>query len=262
MTPAWVDVSLDGRRVRASAGAPLLAVAREAGVAIPSLCHHEAVEPAGACRLCLVDVARPGRDGDLRMVASCMYPAEDGLRVFTDTDRVRAVRRDVLDLLLARCPESRPVQRLARAYGLTESSYAGTADPTDCVLCGLCVRVCQRLGFSAIAMVGRGIGREVAPPFREAPPDCVGCLACAAACPAGRIPHAAANGSRTVWGRSFPLLACPSCGRPHITVAQAAAWAARTGQPPEEFAACDACKRAAAAAAMARLGGGGPSTPA
>jgi NADH dehydrogenase/NADH:ubiquinone oxidoreductase subunit G len=187
------------------------------------------------------------------MVASCLYPAEEGLRVFTDTERVRRVRRDLLDLLLARCPDSAPVLRLARAHGLSETSYARSADPGDCLLCGLCVRVCQQLGFSAIAMAGRGIGREVAPPFREAPPDCVGCLACARACPTGRIAHQSDGAARAIWGRRFPLLACPSCGRPHITAAQAAAWAARTGQPAEDFAACAACKRAATAATMARL---------
>jgi NADH dehydrogenase/NADH:ubiquinone oxidoreductase subunit G len=185
-----------------------------------------------------------------------MYPVEEGLRVLTQTERVRVARREILDLLLARCPDTPFIQRLARAHGLSETSYARSSDPTDCTLCGLCARVCAHLGFSAISLVGRGIGRDVAPPFRQPPPDCVGCLACAAICPTGHIPHTTTGGTRTIWGKMFALLACPVCGREHITVAQADAWAARTGQPRAELETCDACKRAATAATMARLTAG------
>ncbi len=254
--PAEVALSIDGRRVRAAAGATVLEAARAAGIPIPTLCHHAALPPAGACRLCLVEVRGAEGGGEWRVVISCMYLVEDGLRVRTDTERVRAARREILDLLLARCPDAPLIRRLAREHGLGETSHARSASPTDCLLCGRCVRACQQLGFSAISLVSRGIAREVAPPFRQPPPDCVGCLACAAVCPTGHIRYTTEARTRTIWGRSFALLACPSCGAAHLTRAQAEAWAARTGLLREELETCEACKRAATAAAMRRLAAG------
>ncbi|HTU01590.1 MAG TPA: 2Fe-2S iron-sulfur cluster-binding protein [Candidatus Sulfotelmatobacter sp.] len=254
--PDLVTVKMDGRRVRIRPGTSLLQAAREAGIDIPRLCHHPALEPSGACRLCVVDIARPEWNGTRKMVTACLYPAEDGLLVFTTTERVRAARRDLLDLLLARCPDTPLIQRLARDHGLQGTSYRPSQEPTDCVLCGLCTRACDHLGFAAISMVSRGIGREVAPPFRRPPADCVGCLACARICPTGHIRYETSDRGRTIWGRTFAMLRCRACGAAHLTVAQAEAWAARTGVPSAYFETCDACKRAATAATMARLGGG------
>ncbi len=249
-----LTLTIDGRRIRTREGITLLQAAREIGIDIPTLCHHEAVEPSGACRLCVVDITREDWDGSRKMVVSCLYPVEEGLIDLTDTERVRATRRDILDLLLAHSPESAPIQRLAQAYGLAETSYRRNPEPTDCILCGLCTRACDRLGLSAIAMVDRGISREVAPPFRQPPPDCIGCLACAEICPTGHIPYTTTSLGRTIWGKRFPMLRCTRCGRAHITVAQADYWAGRTGVPPSYFEACDACKRAALAETVARLG--------
>jgi formate hydrogenlyase subunit 6/NADH:ubiquinone oxidoreductase subunit I len=92
-------------------------------------------------------------------------------------------RRVVLDLLLARCPEAPLIQRLASEHGIEQTSYVPNPEPTDCIMCGLCTRVCDHIGVSAISSVNRGTGSEIAPPFHEPPPDCIGCLACAAICP-------------------------------------------------------------------------------
>ncbi len=252
-----VALTVNGRPVRAAAGASLLQAARAAGIDIPALCHHEAVEPWGACRLCLVDITREGWDGQYRMVVSCMYPAEEGLIVLTDSERVRAARREILDLLLARCPDAPLIQRLARSYGIAETSHRVSSEPTDCILCGLCTRVCDRLGVSAISLVERGVAKAVAPPFGQPPPDCIGCLACAEICPTGHIPFEQSDAERRIWGKSFAMLRCPVCGRAHITIAQADYWAGRSQVPRREFETCDACKRAATAATIARLGASG-----
>ncbi len=233
---------VDGVRVTVPAGATVLAAARAAGVEIPTLCHHEGLEAWGGCRLCLVEIRKPGWTGPGRIVTSCNYPAEDGLVVRTSGERVVATRRVVVDLLLARCPETPLVQRLAREHGIEETSYEVNPEPTDCVLCGLCTRACDRMGVSAIASVSRGASRAIAPPFDQPPPDCIGCLACAEVCPTGCIAWSEAGGRRTIWGRVFEMLRCEGCGRSHLTDAQAA-WARAHGAAEQDLRLCDACKR-------------------
>jgi NADH dehydrogenase/NADH:ubiquinone oxidoreductase subunit G len=247
-------LTIDGRTVTAREGAYVLEAARQAGVDIPTLCHHEAVEPWGGCRLCLVDVTRPEWGGWWRMVAACLYPAEEGLVVHTSTERVLETRKVVLDLLLARCPDTPLVRDLAARHGIAATSYPRNPEPTDCILCGLCTRVCDVVGASAISAVNRGIGREIAPPFHDAPPACIGCLSCAMVCPTRCIPFEENDGTRVIWKKSFEMLSCPSCGRSHVTRAQAEFHAGRNGVPSAWMETCDACKRKDVAAKAAELG--------
>jgi bidirectional [NiFe] hydrogenase diaphorase subunit len=239
-----VTLTIDGRVAKAREGDTVLHAAQAAGVAIPTLCNHEALEPWGGCRLCLVDVTRKEWDGWYKLVVSCMYPVEEGLIVSTSTERVIATRRVVLDLLLARCPDTPLIQRLAREVGIERTSYQPNPEPTDCILCALCTRVCDHIGVSAISTVNRGAGKEVAPPFFEPPPDCIGCLACAEICPTDFIPYKTSDASRTIWGKTFEMVRCPNCGRAHITKEQGAFYAGRGGVPDSYFATCDVCKRA------------------
>jgi NADH dehydrogenase/NADH:ubiquinone oxidoreductase subunit G len=247
------SLTIDGKRVAVRAGATLLEATRAAGAAVPTLCHHPALEAWGGCRLCMVDITRASWDGYARMVAACMYPAEDGLIVTTASERVVETRRVVLDLLLARCPDTPLVRELAAAHGLSETTYRKSATPTDCVLCGLCTRACDQVGRSAISSVDRGAGREIAPPFRQAPPDCVGCLACAEVCPTGFIKYQTSDRERTIWGQRFDMQRCSRCGRGHVTRDQAAHFSARSGVPRSYFELCDACKRRETATTSARL---------
>ncbi|NWF99398.1 MAG: (2Fe-2S)-binding protein [Thermoanaerobaculaceae bacterium] len=251
-----LSLSVDGKSVQVREGAFVLEAARAAGVEIPTLCHHPALEPYGGCRLCLVDVTRPEWGGWCKLVIACQFPAEEGLLVHTATERVVETRRVVLDLLLARCPETPLVQELARRHGIEQTSYVANPEPTDCILCALCTRVCDHLGISAIATVNRGIGREVAPPWGEAPPDCIGCLACAEICPTSCIPYETSEGSRTIWGKTFEMLRCTRCGRAHVTVAEADFFAGRGGVPRSYFELCDACKRKEMAATFVKLSRG------
>jgi bidirectional [NiFe] hydrogenase diaphorase subunit len=246
-------LTVDGKSVQVREGAFLLEAARAAGVPIPTLCHHEALEPWGGCRLCVVDLTRQSWDGWRKMVVSCMYPAEDGLIVLTNTERVVATRRVILDLLLARCPGTPLVQELARQHGIQRTSYQPNPEPTDCILCALCTRVCDHLAVSAIASVNRGAGREIAPPFHEAPPACIGCLACAEVCPTRCIPYETSDRQRTIWGKQFEMQRCPECGRAQITRDQAAFYAGRNEVPAGYFERCDACKRRHDSATFVRL---------
>ncbi len=249
-------LTIDGRAVRAREGTRLLDAARAAGSDVPTLCHHPALEPWGACRLCVVEITRQSWGGESKLVAACMYPVENGLVVRTDSERVRAARAVVLDLLLARCPETPLVQRLAREYGIERTSYQVNAAPTDCILCGLCTRVCDHIGVSAIASVSRGAGREIAPPFKQPPPACTGCLACAEICPTGHILYETGPTTRTIWGRTFEMVACRSCGRAFITREQAAREGQRHHLPERDLELCDACKRRETTATFAALQAG------
>ena len=245
---------IDDKTVVAKEGTFLLQAAREAGIDIPTLCEHPAVEPYGGCRMCLVDVTRPEWDGWSKMVVSCLFPVEDGIIVSTKSERVMNTRRVVIDLLLARCPNTPLVQKMAAEYGIEKTSYVQNPEPTDCILCGLCTRVCDEMGTSAISSSSRGAGREIAPPFNEPPPDCIGCLACAEICPTGFIKYETSNSKRVIWNKEFEMLRCPTCGRGHITKAQAA-W--HDGKVPGRyFEQCDACKRKAQAAMAVTLMGG------
>jgi NADH dehydrogenase/NADH:ubiquinone oxidoreductase subunit G len=248
-------LTIDGRKVEVREGAYILEAAKLAGVEIPTLCQFDGLEPWGGCRLCVVDLWRPGWDSDwFKMVTACNHPAEDGIKVFTDTERVLETRRVVLDLLLARCPETPLIRDLARRYGIEHTSYKPNPEPTDCILCGLCTRVCDHIGVSAISSVNRGAGREIAPPFHEPPPDCIGCLSCAEICPTNCIPYTTSSAGRRIWDSDFEMLRCSECGRAHITVAQADHFAARSGVPRSYFETCDACKRAQQARTFAGLG--------
>jgi NADH dehydrogenase/NADH:ubiquinone oxidoreductase subunit G len=249
-------LTIDGKTVQVPDGAFVLEAARKAGVHIPTLCEHPAVEPYGGCRLCVVDVTRPEWDGWCRLAVSCLFPVQDGLIVMTNTERVVETRKVVLDLLLARCPETPLIRQLAQEHGIQATSYVPNPEPTDCILCGLCTRICDHLGFSAISSADRGAGREIAPPFHEPPPACVGCLACAEICPTGFIKYQTSDRHRHIWGKDFQMERCGSCGRAHITTLQAQAWDGRNGVPRAYFDTCDACKRAEQAAMAVKLMGG------
>jgi bidirectional [NiFe] hydrogenase diaphorase subunit len=241
-----VDVALiiDEAPVTAPASASVLDAARRAGRDVPALCHHEALPAIASCRLCLVEVRRPDRDR-VQLTTACDYPVSAGLVVVTDSERIRRHRRMNLELLLRRAPDAPVLQRLAGQLGVTEPRFAPIADAPipDCILCELCVRVCSALGYNALATIGRGHEKRVGPPFGQtAAMDCVGCGSCHEVCPTGCITMEDTAATRTIWGRSFDLLACERCSRPITTRAHDAAMAG-AGLPAKGGDLCDACKR-------------------
>ncbi len=175
-----VTLTIDGVKVQADEGSSILEVARFYGIEIPTLCYNAELTPYGACRLCIVEV----EDGKwTRLVASCLYPIKEGISVKTHTESVIKGRKMILELLIAKCPNSKTLQDLASEIGLEQVRFK--MENEDCVLCGLCVRMCaEQMGSGAIGFVGRGQKREVVTPFRIASEICRNCGACMYICPA------------------------------------------------------------------------------
>ena len=161
MKTETITLTIDGYEVEVEPGQTVLSAAKKLGIWIPTLCHHDALEPQGACRLCLVEIEIQGRK---RLMASCAYPASDGLKVFTDTENVIENRKIVAELLLARCSEDDHVKELCEKIGVTDTPYKKRTEA--CVLCGLCVRMCnERMKVGAINFMGRGRRARLEPPL-------------------------------------------------------------------------------------------------
>ena len=210
-----VQLIVNGERVEVPEGSTVLQAVRAAGVELPTLCHHDALTPYGACRLCMVTIEKPHR----ALIASCAYPVEEGMVVRTDDPEAVAARRLALELLLSRCPQSDFIRELAAKEGVTQTRF-GPPPPERaeelCVLCGLCVRVCREvIGAAAIGFIGRGMERKVGAPFDVQAEACVGCGACAEVCPTGAIEIEDRGDERILhtWNTVIKLRACAECGR-------------------------------------------------
>jgi len=173
-----VTLTIDERQVEVEEGCSVLEAAQQSGIRIPTLCHHKALVPYGACRLCLVELEGPRPS----LQAACVYPAQEGLRVQTASERVLRTRKIMMELLLARCSEIEPIRQLGRELGVEETRFPRQNE--DCILCGLCVRVCEeRMGVAAIDLVGRGTEKRIAPAYDRHSLRCIACGACKVVCP-------------------------------------------------------------------------------
>jgi bidirectional [NiFe] hydrogenase diaphorase subunit len=179
-----VKLILDGQSVEAEDGWTILETANYYGIEIPTLCHVEGLTPFSACRVCVVEMKRGNKT---RLVASCSFPVEEGIVIKTNSLRVKKARNMIIELMLASTPNSRTLQCMASKYGVTSVRFKG--EDRDCILCGLCVRICdeQMLG-GAIGFARRGIEREVSMPFHKTPEACRECGACLYICPVCEMP--------------------------------------------------------------------------
>ena len=201
-------VMIDQIPVDVPDGTTVLEASRKAGVRIPTLCYLEKVQSIGACRLCVVEV-----EGAKTLVASCVMPVSEGMKVHTSTKRVREARRTVAELLLSdhdgdcqTCSRSADCefQAVMSELGIREIRYAGeksrkitdtstpalTRDSSKCILCRRCVTACNQVqGVGAIFPQYRGFKTLMGPAFTQGLGDvvCVQCGQCAAVCPVGAL---------------------------------------------------------------------------
>ncbi len=174
-----IKLQIDGQEVLAKDGMTVLEAARQAGINIPTLCHHEKLEPYGACRLCMVEIGPADRP---RLVVSCVYPAENGLVVRTRSEKVDRIRKMILELLLSHAPDAFDLQDVAEEYGADKNRFP--KEPSFCIHCGLCVRYCAEVKKkNAIGFVNRGTEREISFVPEVAAKECWNCKECFPLCP-------------------------------------------------------------------------------
>jgi len=176
-------MNIDGKEVVAKEGMSLLDAARGAGIRIPTLCHHESLEPFGGCRLCIVEVEVRGWT---QIVVACVYPAADALVVRTRSEKIDKLRKTTLELLMAHAPDSPQLLALAKEYGAVRGRF--DREPDFCIHCGLCVRYCAEVKKAdAIGFIDRGIRKEIAFLPEIAAKECEGCKECFPLCPTSYV---------------------------------------------------------------------------
>ncbi|MCL2039596.1 MAG: [FeFe] hydrogenase, group A [Bacteroidetes bacterium] len=201
-------LKIDGKQISFDNERNLLEVIRNANINLPTFCYHSELSIYGACRLCVVNIEGRG------IQTSCTLPPEEGMVVYTNTQQLRTIRKNIIELLLASeyhncttCAKSMrcKLQTMAKELNVTEvryksnsetlkpldlSSLALVRDPNKCILCGDCVRACDEIqGIGVLDFSGRGANVTVVPAFGKglAEVDCVDCGQCSRVCPTGAI---------------------------------------------------------------------------
>jgi NADH dehydrogenase/NADH:ubiquinone oxidoreductase subunit G len=235
-----ISFTIDGQSVEGKEGGNILEVALDAGIEIPHLCYHESVKPYGACRLCLIEVVRKGK---ARMTTACTYPVMEGIEVSTRTEKVLRARRMIIELLLGMCPGDPLIQQMAGEMGVQEARFK--KEDKDCILCGLCARVCEEVvGANAIQFAFRGDRREMIPPFLGEAMNCIACGACVVACPVDVIKMKEEGDERTIirWKRTLKMKQCKVCGNYFAPWFQLEKFREKTKLPKDFFDVCYTCR--------------------
>jgi NADH dehydrogenase/NADH:ubiquinone oxidoreductase subunit G len=201
-----IILQIDGKNVAAKKGMTILEAAQSVGVSIPTLCHHEKLEPYGACRICTVEAEANGRTN---LVAACLYPAEKDLVVRTKTDQVDKIRKILLEQMLSHAPDSEELQALAKVYGADRDRYEQEA--SFCILCGLCVRYCAEVKQKyAVGFFERGAKREINFIPEVAARECWDCKECFPLCPTSAL-QAAYVLTEALMSPPTPPSSCGGC---------------------------------------------------
>ena len=178
-----ITFRMNGLEVSVEEGWTILEAARFYGLEIPTLCYYEGLSPYGGCRLCVVEI---GEGEKAKLVSSCTYPVEPGMAVRTDTKRVIAARKMMIELMVSVAPGSKVLQDLASQFGVTEVRFEPRHE--ECILCGRCVRICaEQMDAKAIGFQQRGYKKKISTPFDIRSETCRLCGACMYVCPACQL---------------------------------------------------------------------------
>jgi len=203
-----MKIEVNGKEVLAHKGETILQMLQRIGISVPTLCHMKNLFPTGACRMCVVEV-----EGYPGLIPSCAYPVEEGMNIQTHSPRAIRARKTIVELLLSNHPDDClycvrngecELQKLAEELGVRKRRYSGShnnyiidtsspsiiRDPSKCILCGKCVRVCEEIqGVSAIDFIGRGSNTIVGTAFHEGinVSSCINCGQCIMVCPTGAL---------------------------------------------------------------------------
>lgn len=203
-----VNIKINNMPLSVPKGISILEAARTAGIEIPTLCYLKKINEIGACRICMVEVK-----GARSLVTACVYPVNEGMEIFTNTERVRKSRKTTLELILSThdrkclsCIRSGTceLQQLCKEFGVDDETRFDGANPVHeyddsaihmirdngkCILCRRCVAACQAQHISVIGANARGFDTHIGSAF-ERPLDsvaCVSCGQCIVNCPTGAI---------------------------------------------------------------------------
>ncbi len=247
---ALVKTTINGNEIEVERDSWALEVIRDQGYEIPTLCRHAALEPYGACRMCVVEVTK----GKWTWITTaCDLPIREGLSMRTATEEVTKARKMALELLWAEAPESELIQEMAKEMGVETPHFEARKMKGRCILCGLCVGVCEKLvGAAAIGFTNRGAARHVGTPMQEPSEDCIGCMACVAVCPTGHIASEDDGPIRNMktWRTKLDLAKCKKCKKPFVPVKQ---FDYIKKKMPKKMAVekiCDKCRRSETVAKM------------
>ncbi len=178
-----ISLIIDGNKVEANDDMTILEAAQSIGIDIPTLCHHDKLEPYGGCRVCTVEVESKGKT---KLVAACVYPVEDNLKVITRSEKIDRIRKMVLQLLLSHAPDSEKLLALAEIYGADKDRFEKEA--SFCIHCGLCVRYCNEIKKKdAVGFINRGARREINFIPEVASKECWDCKECFPLCPTAAL---------------------------------------------------------------------------
>ncbi len=203
-----VNIKINGMPLSVPSGITILEAARYAGIEIPTLCYLKKINQIGACRICMVEVK-----GARSLVASCVFPVNEGMEILTNSDRVRNSRRTTLELILSthdrKClscvrSTSCELQKLCKEYGVeNEGKFDGVTpdyayddsmphmirDNSKCILCRRCVAACDEQAISVIGANARGFDTCITSPFERNIKEfsCIACGQCIVNCPTGAL---------------------------------------------------------------------------
>lgn len=236
-------ITIDGKVIKAKEGTKVLEAARSNHIYIPTLCEHESVSPAGTCRLCLVETTN--KEGRNRVTPSCIANVEEGLVVLTNSEKVIEERKIAMQRLMARAPQSSAIKEMAKTLGVDSTTFP-PEDHRNCILCGLCTRVCKEVvGVSAISRINRSTEPD-ATPFTVDFNACIACGSCVYICPTDAITVVDKGDTRTIiWPydkKEFKMVKCKVCGTYWMPEKQRDYMMQKTGQPIEFFEKCMDCR--------------------